>query len=419
MLKPGFKIIPALVILLVSYVSGFTITIENVDGVSKNQTIHDSIVKQVVDIERDRVLERANKFLGLKPVTITAFSCPRSIGGKHDFFSEGPYWWPDPANPGGRYIKKDGLRNPDRFENHDNALGSFSGIVSTLTSAYLLTGNEKYASSAMLQLKAWFVDTATRMNPNMIYAQSVRGISTGRGVGIIDAVPLIDVARSVMVLEHSPNVSGQDIMMIKQWFQQFILWLKTHPNGIHEMNAKNNHGAWWHAQVAAYASLVGDQKTLQLCLDHYKQILLPDQMAADGSFPLELARTKPYAYSLFVLDAMSSLAWTLSDARFNVWNYSLPDNRALIKGLEFMLPYLKDKNKWPYAKDVANWNEQPGARQFMLLVALAGDDPEWFLLWKALDQKNNKGEKRVSGSLKNPLLWIGLPLKAEESGIKK
>jgi len=415
MIKPDFKKILPILFLLVSYGFGFTMTVGSGDKVSIKQTLKDSIVKQIIDIEHDRVIKRANKFLDVKPQTVTASSCSRSMGGKHDFFSEGPYWWPDPANPDGPYIKKDGLRNSDRFENDDKALTSFSELVSTLTSAYLLTGKEKYVTSAMQHLKAWFVDTTTRMNPNMLYAQAIRGVSSGRGVGIIDAVPLIDVAKSVMILEHSPYVSSQDIEQFKEWFQQFILWFSTHPNGIHEMKAKNNHGAWWHAQVAAYASLTGDQKALQLCLNHYKEILLPDQMALDGSFPLELARTKPYAYSLFVLDAMSSLAWTLSDTNFNVWNYTLPDMRGLTKGLDFIMPYLKDKTKWPYAKDVANWDDQPNARQFMLLAALAGNNPEWFKLWKALDEKN----KSFSASLKNPLLWIGLTPKEIESGKTK
>jgi hypothetical protein len=271
----------------------------------------------------------------------------------------------------------------------------------------------------MWHLKAWFVDTATRMNPNMTYAQAIRGVSKGRGVGIIDAVPLIDVAKSVMILEQSPSISSQDIAQIKEWFQQLIQWLTTHPNGIDEMNAKNNHGMWWHAQIAVYASLVNDQKVLLLCRDHFKEILLPDQMAADGSFPLELERTKPYSYSLFNLDAMASLAWTLSDKSFDVWNFSLPDGRGLSKGLDFIMPYLQDKTKWPYKKDVSNWNEQPAARQFMLLAALAGNDPKWFSLWKSLVEKSRSEDNPSTSSLKNPLLWIGLPLKDNSSGITK
>ena len=66
-------------------------------------------------IDRHRILEAANHYLREKPVTITAYSSPRSSGGKHDYFSEGDYWWPDPQHPDGPYIQRDGLSNPDNF----------------------------------------------------------------------------------------------------------------------------------------------------------------------------------------------------------------------------------------------------------------------------------------------------------------
>ena len=377
------------------------------EGVKK-LTFSDSIIQQVVKIEQERVVKRANQFLNEKPRTVTASFSPRSAGGKHDFFSEGPYWWPNPADPNGPYLQHDGLRNPDRFENHDNDLRYFSWIVGTHTSAYLLTEEEKYVRAAMQHLNAWMVDTATRMNPNMIYAQAIHGICTGRGIGIIDAVPLMDVARSVMILEKSPYVSQKDIAQIKTWFSQFLTWLTTHPYGIDEKNAKNNHGTWWHAQVAAYASLVGDKKVLRDCRKSYQEVILSNQMDADGSFPLELKRTKPYSYSLFNLDATAALAWILSDQSFDVWNVFLPDGRGMKKGLDFILPYLKDKTKWTFGKDVSHWEEQPDARQFMLFAALAQNSPEWFSLWKSLSEKNNSDESRLALPAKNPLIWIGL-----------
>jgi hypothetical protein len=385
---------------------------ETKNGLSQS----DSLVRQIIEIERESILKNADEYLRIKPRTITASPCERSMGGKHDFYSEGPYWWPDPANPTGPYIRKDGIRNPDRYMDHDRDLVKFSKIVGTQTSAFLLTGKEKYAQSAMLNLKAWFVDSATRMNPNMLYAQAIKGICTGRGVGIIDAVPLMDVAQSVMILEKSNSFPSQDIDPIKEWFKQFLSWLTTHPYGIDEMNAKNNHGMWWHAQAAVYARLVGDEQVLQLCLDHYKNTLLPNQMAADGSFPLELERTNPYSYSLFNLDAMTSLAWTLSDKTSDVWNYSLPDGRGLSKGLNFMMPYIQDKTKWPYKKDVSNWNNLPTARQFMLFAALAGNDPKWFDLWKSIIEKSKGDKKRLSNMARSPLLWIGLAPRQKDSG---
>lgn len=414
MIKLEFKVLFPFFILLISFSLSFALPVEKGKVVNIRQTSYDYIAKQIIEVERDRVIERANKFLDIKPRTVTASSSRRSSGGKHDFFSEGPYWWPDPANPDGVFIRNDGLRNPDRFENHDDDLRFLSWIVGTQTSAYLLSGEEKYAKSAMEHLNAWFVDTTTLMNPNMLYAQAIHGICTGRGIGIIDAVPLMDVSRSVMILEKSPYVSGKDIVQIKVWFSQFIIWLTTHPYGIDEKNAKNNHGTWWHAQVAAYASLVGDKRILEDCRSSYMETILPDQMAADGSFPLELKRTKPYSYSLFNLDATASLAWILSDKSFDVWNYSLPDGRGIKKGLDFILPYLKDKTTWTFGKDVSHWEVQPGARQFMLYAAVVQNNQEWFELWKSLDEKDKSDESRLALPLKNPLLWIGLIDKFEK-----
>jgi hypothetical protein len=370
------------------------------------KTFSDSIVDQVIKIEKERIIKRADKLLSEKPRTVTASSSPRSAGGKHDFYSEGPYWWPDPANPDGPFIRKDGLRFPGRFNDHDDDLREFSWVVGTHTSAWIITGKEKYVKAAMDHLKAWFIDTTTMMNPNMLYAQAIRGVNTGRGVGIIDAGQLMDVAQSVLVLEKSPYVAAKDIKQIKDWFKQFIAWLTTHPYGIDEMNAKNNHGSWWHAQVASYARLVGDEKVMQLCLSHYKEILLPNQMEKDGSYPEELARTKPYSYSLFNLDATTSLLWILTDSSKDIWNYNLSDGRGISRGLEYMLPYLRDKSKWKGSKDVDHWDQQPEARQFMLFASLAGNNTAWFELWKSLAKNNSSDESRRSMMLKNPLIWI-------------
>src|ERR1035438_8831960 len=80
-------------------------------------------------IERTRVLRAANKYLGEAPVTVTAAGSPRSAGGKHDFFSEGDYWWPDPANPTGPYRQRDGMTNPDNFVEHRRAMMRLSLAV--------------------------------------------------------------------------------------------------------------------------------------------------------------------------------------------------------------------------------------------------------------------------------------------------
>ena len=174
----------------------------------------------------------------------------------------------------------------------------------------------------MLHLRAWFVDDATRMNPNLEYAQAIHGRFTGRGTGIIDTIHLVEVARAIEILP----LPKRDLEAIKKWFTDYAKWMTTHPYGIAERDTKNNHATCWAMQVAAFAQLTGDEKTLAYVKERFKTVLLPNQEAADGSFPLELARTKPYGYSLFNLEAFSTLAQIL-----DLWNFELPDGRGMRK----------------------------------------------------------------------------------------
>jgi len=41
------------------------------------------------------------------------------------------------------------------------------------------------------------------MNPNLQYAQAIHGRFTGRGIGIIDTIHLVEVARALEVLAGS------------------------------------------------------------------------------------------------------------------------------------------------------------------------------------------------------------------------
>ena len=248
-------------------------------------------------IERPRVLKAANPYLSEAPVTVTAASSPRSAGGKHDFFSEGDYWWPDPKNPDGPYVQRDGMSNPDNFVEHRRAMIRLSLIVPALAAAYKITKDRKYADHAARHLRAWFVDDATKMNPNLQYAQAIKGRFTGRGTGIIDTLHFVEVARAAGQLD----LKAADLAGVKAWFAAYAEWMSTHPYGITERDAKNNHGTCWCTQVAAFAQLTGNREQLEYCRTRFKTVLIPTQQAADGSFPLELARTKPYGYSIFNL----------------------------------------------------------------------------------------------------------------------
>jgi hypothetical protein len=278
--------------------------------------------------------------------------------------------------------------------------------VATLTGASRITGERKYADHALKHLRAWFVDEATRMNPNLQYAQAIKGVTTGRGIGIIDTVHLIEVARSARLLEQAGLLAGADLAATKKWFADYLTWLTTSKNGQDEMKAKNNHGTCWVMQVAAFASFTGDRKILDDCRKRFKEVLLPNQMAPDGSFPQELRRTKPYGYALFNLDAMASCAHILSTKDDDLWDFTLPDGRNMKKALDWIYPYVQDKSKWPLKPDVMFWEFWPVRSPALLFGAVAYDDAKYYDLWKTLEANPTNEEVLRNLPIRQPVLWV-------------
>ncbi len=354
---------------------------------------------------RKQVLKEAGWAMHQEPVTVTANTSARSAGSKHDFFSEGDYWWPNPQFPDSPYIQKDGMTNPDNFVAHRLAMIRFSRIMGALASAWKITGDPKYVLQAMKHCRAWFLDTATLMNPNLLYAQAIKGRHTGRGIGIIDTIHFMEVVQALMAMQDASNMDKAVLTGVKNWFSQYIDWLTTHKYGKDEMNAANNHGTCWVMQVAAFAKFAGNQSLMDFCRDRYKTVLLPNQMAADGSFPQELRRTKPYGYSLFNLDAMTTVCRILSTKEDNLWTFQTPDGRSMKKGVEFLYPYVADKSKWPFKQDVMYWENWPVAHPFLVFGAEAYGNKNWLNTWKKLDHAPAVEEVIRNLPVRNPLIW--------------
>jgi hypothetical protein len=280
-----------------------------------------------------------------------------------------------------------------------------SRIVGALASAYKLTGDSKYVIHASKHCNAWFVNDSTKMNPNLLYAQAIKGRFTGRGIGIIDTIQLMEVVQGLLTMQSSKAMDQQSLAAIRRWFEKYIEWLTTHKYGRDEMNAENNHGTCWAMQVAAFAKFAGNEKMMDFCSNRYKNVLLPNQMAADGSFPRETRRTKPYGYSIFNLDAMATLCQVLSTKENNLWEYETSDGRSIKKGIAFLYPYIVDKTKWPFQKDVMYWDEWPVAQPFLVFGAMAYNDKEYLYTWKQLEHNPQVDEVIRNLPVRNPLIW--------------
>jgi hypothetical protein len=367
----------------------------------------------VAKIDQHRILRLAAKAMELKPPAITDHMATNSAGGPHDFFSQADYDWPNPTNKNGLpYIGRDGESNPNVFTWHRMAMRNMKDAVAALAAAYAITGDDKYPRKAAQFIQVFFLDPKTRMNPNLQYAQAVLGSSTGEPYGIIDTLHLAELAVAVPFLEKSPAFDPAVDAGLKQWFTDYSHWIMTSKPGIKEMDNANNHSIACFVQLAAFAKYTGDQQVLDMCRTRFKDILFPNQMTNDGSFPRELKRTKPYGYSIFQADNLSILCVLLSTPDDDLWKFTLSDGRTPRNAVDFITPYLADKNKWladGRGKDVMHWDHWP-ARQPCLLFAYAEfGDPKYFNLWKKLNADPTDLEIRRNMAITQPLLWIASP----------
>ena len=362
--------------------------------------------KEVIETLKTQILAEANWAMEQLPRTITSESSGRSTGSKNDFYSEGDYWWPNPNQPDGPYIQRDGLTNPQNFIAHRLAMIRFSQIIGALASAYQLTSDEKYVKLAVKHIDAWFLNSTTLMNPNLQYAQAIKGVATGRGIGIIDTIQLMEVVQGLMAMEKSKSLPKRTMDGTKKWFSSYLNWLTSHKYGIDEMNAKNNHGTCWVMQVACFAKFTKNEELLDFCKKRYKEVLLPQQMEKDGSFPLELKRTKPYAYSIFNLDAFATICQILSTPKDNLWNYQTAEGLGIKKGVNFLYPYLADKKKWPYAKDVMYWEYWPVAQPSLIFAAIAYHQNDFLNTWKKAEHQPKNDEVIRNLPVRHPLIWL-------------
>jgi hypothetical protein len=244
------------------------------------------------------IIDSAKPFLNVKVHAVTDKEFTPTSGTKHDYMSMGPYWWPNPAKSDGLpYIRKDGEVNPEIKKITDHTyLSELVKRCEYLALSYYFTKDEKYANKATQLLKVWFLDSATKMNPNLNFGQSIPGITEGRGIGIIETRSLADLTDWITLLSGSTAYTSEINKGMQNWYKDYLNWLQQSKNGIDEHNAENNHGTHYDVQAAAFAIFIGDMELAKNIINESKKRFAV-QLAPDGKQPLELERTKAYGYS--------------------------------------------------------------------------------------------------------------------------
>ncbi len=292
----------------------------------------------------------ADKSLKNGPYSVVYKDKAPPSGDKHDYMSVGPYWWPDTSKANGLpYIRKDGQVNPERYAIKDDEYqNAMSRDVYFLGLAWFYTGNEKYAAHAVELLRTWFLDPATRMNPNLNYAQAIPGITDGRGIGLIDTHNVTMLIDGVQLLKGSKSLSAETYKGIQEWYREFLQWMRTSPIGLDEADEMNNHGTWYDVQQVMIALFTGQRQLARQMLEEQTRKRIDLQLETDGRQPKELARTLSWNYSLFNLRAFFELALLAENVDVDLWNYESPGKKSLKKAYTWLLPYATGKKDWDY-----------------------------------------------------------------------
>lgn len=303
---------------------------------------------------RELAVEDAEKAMKTAPHSVMEKQQTPPSGDKHDWYSQAGYWWPDPANPNGPYIRHDGVKNPEKGDFSDEAyFHETLRSADTLALAYYLTGDERYAERAALLLRTWFLDPGTRMNPNLTYAQFVPNKNNGRPAGIVSARQMPEALDAVGLLAGSTAWSAEDSAGMRQWFARYYSWLTTSDAGKEEAGHPNNHGSWCQAQVAAIALYLGRTDEARTVLNFVRDHRIPDEIDAQGMQKYEMQRTKSFSYSALNLHALTVLANLGAEVGIDLYRPERPGAPGILTALDALLPY-DPEHPWPHEQIEAN-----------------------------------------------------------------
>lgn len=325
---------------------------------------------------KNQIVKIADKLLKKNILSVVDKEKPAPSGDMHDYISCAPYYWPDSVNPTGKYVRRDGVKNVAVTTPDKNNMGTMANSIISLSLAYYLTLKEIYAAKAVENLRIWFINPKTKMNPNLNFGQTIQGYfdGKGRGAGLIETYKLVEMLDGVELLRNSPTFSQTDQENLSKWFDDFLNWMMTSEVGNQEYNAKNNHGTAFDVQVIRYALFVGREDIARKYLTDFPARRMFTQIEPDGKQPAELVRTKALHYSVFNLIHILDLCFIAKTMNVNLFEQKSDDGRSILKALEFLTQFAgKQKESFPY-QQINGWEDSQKTLQLQLYRAdiLAG-----------------------------------------------
>jgi hypothetical protein len=335
----------------------------------------------------------ADRLLDLKPASVLDSPGVAASGDPHDYFSSGPYWWPDPAKPDGLpYIQRDGQVNPESRTSGDMpAFRRTCESVHSLGLAWFFTSDERYARKAAELTRVWFLAPATRMNANFQHAQGIPWHQPrprhrfNRGAPSHAAQRWPRAPRRLACLagvrcHGAPRLDGGVLSLADDEQERHgRIRCRQQPRLMVRR-----------ARSRTSRSSSAGPRTRKQVFSTAKTKRIARQIEPDGSQPQELRRTRSLNYVLFNLEALTLLARLGGHAGVDLWQFTTEDGRSLRAALRVAAPYVDPQKEWP-KKDVSSENR---ARVLPLLIEALrhGEDREFRDLLMRFSPKSAEGE---------------------------
>ena len=294
---------------------------------------------------------------------------------KHDFISVGKYCWPNPNTSDGMpWIQRDGYINVENFKKDDAVrLDKMSNRVIKLCFTYFFSDDVQFAKKASELVQVWFIDPATRMNPNFTYAQVIPGNDNDMGhfPGIIFGRTFVNILAGLCLVQKSSAYTKNLDVGIKKWFAEYYAWLTTSDMGLKESRATNNHSIAYDEQLLAIALFSGDSAAQRRLIAEFYPKRIFKQVEPDGKMLRELARTRALGYSAYNVKHMLEICEMVEKANPSFYKIRSSDGRCIGVAIDYIAQYLgkKPEEFLPY-KQIADWDK-------------CMDDICWIVKWAA------------------------------------
>lgn len=288
---------------------------------------------------RDTIETNARDAMAHGPWSVLDKTINPPSGDKHDYLSAAKWFWPNDADgsktcdfePKEPFSALYG-NNHEKFDN--SAFTSMLRNTTALAFGYYFGSKTdpqtiEFADKAASNIKVWFLNHRTRMNPHMRYAGMKCPQLFGRvGFSETESVTeegfeLITFLDGVKLLRESGSMTQSDFYALQTWVKHFQEFLKVSQAGMEECKMSNHRGVMFDAIFAACSMFCGETINMAV-LAQQARLRMPVHFAEDGSLPHELDNGACEHNRLLSLQAWTTLARQTALFGVDLW---APDRR--------------------------------------------------------------------------------------------